>query len=96
MGKINNPGIIEAEISWAKLFEFNKDTKYKPEGEYCVATFSEEQKQKLLDTKVPPSGLKTWAMGLMRLSSNAHTLRLTGRAGFLQPLYLTTRLLRSE
>ena len=37
MGKINNPGIIEAEISWAKLFEFNKDTKYKPEGEFsCV------------------------------------------------------------
>jgi|TARA_B100001059_G_C17539605_1_gene429716 hypothetical protein len=69
MGKINKSGIIEAEISWPKLFEFNKDTKYKPDGEYsCVATFSEDQKKKLLDTAVPASRIKDLGNGSYQLT----------------------------
>lgn len=87
MGKINNPGIIEAEISWAKLFEFNKDTKYKPEGEYsCVATFSEEQKQKLLDTNVPASRIKDLGNGSYEIKFKRPHTKVNWEGWVPQPL----------
>ena len=65
MSKFEKRGVVEAEISWPKLFSFNKDTKYNPDGEYsCSATISKETRDKLVnDFKITPSRIKDLGNG---------------------------------
>ena len=65
MSKFEKRGQIEAEISWPKLFSFNKDTKYHPDGEYsCQATISKETRDELVNKyKITPSRIKDLGNG---------------------------------
>jgi hypothetical protein len=65
MSKFEKRGQIEAEISWPKLFSFNKDTKYNPDGEYsCQAIVSKETRDRLVNEfKITPSRIKDLGNG---------------------------------
>lgn len=65
MAKNEKRGQIPAEISWPKFFEFNKDTKYNPDGEYsCQATISKETRDELVNKyNVTPSRIKDLGNG---------------------------------
>ena len=65
MSKYEKRGQIDAEISWPKLFSFNKDTKYHPDGEYsCQATISKETRDLLVNKyNITPSRIKDLGNG---------------------------------